>query len=72
MLIEQLPPSAPPTDQVYPAGRLSESVTPVGSARAGVVTTIVNVAFWPAWTVPLSGVFATETSGQLTTTEADA
>ena len=36
------------------------------------LTTIVNVAFWPAWTVPLSGVFATETSGQLTTTEADA
>ena len=73
-LIEQLPPSAPPTRPVVrrPAA-LSVRGDAVGGARAArCSTTIVNVALLAGLDRAVVGRLRDETSGQLTTTEADA
>ena len=70
VLMEHEAALVPPSVHVYPAGRLSVSVTLLATPGPKLVTTIVNTAFAPALTLPLSGVLATVTSGHWTPTVA--
>ena len=66
-LIEQ---SASLSVQCWPAGRLSEAVTPVAVPLPMFSTLIENVAVSPALTPAPSGLLVTLMSGQITTTDA--
>src|SRR5438552_3988371 len=54
-----------------PAGRGSVSVTPVAVAVPSLTMLIVKPTAWPAFTVALSTVLVTSTSGALTVIVAD-
>src|SRR6185295_19489415 len=70
-VMEQEPPSAPPTVQLVPAlvGSVSESETLRAMPGPALLTTMVNPIVSPALTGEASLVLVTLRSGQLTVTE---